>query len=110
MHTSSAYVQAAFDAGGTGYLLKSSAREEILAAVVKVLEGETYITPNLLLLRIRPSGICDSVRSCTKNSAATWTDLIEAGTGILTLYDEALTIPLGRISQFSRMVKERGQA
>ena len=47
MHTSSAYMQAAFDAGGTGYLVKSSAREEILAAVVKVLEGETYITPNL---------------------------------------------------------------
>ena len=46
-HTSSAYVQAAFKAGGTGYLVKSSAREEILAAVVKVLEGETYITPNL---------------------------------------------------------------
>ena len=47
MHTSSAYMQAAFDAGGAGYLVKSSAREEILAAVVKVLEGETYITPNL---------------------------------------------------------------
>ena len=47
MHTSSAYVQAAFKVGGTGYLVKSSAREEIMAAVVKVLEGETYITPNL---------------------------------------------------------------
>ena len=47
MHTSSAYVQADFKVGGTGYLVKSSAREEILAAVVKVLEGETYITPNL---------------------------------------------------------------
>ena len=47
MHTSSAYVQAAFKVGGTGYLVKSSAREEILAAVVKVLDGETYITPNL---------------------------------------------------------------
>jgi len=35
MHTSSAYVQAAFDREGTGYLVKSSAREEILAAVVK---------------------------------------------------------------------------
>jgi DNA-binding NarL/FixJ family response regulator len=47
MHTSSAYVKAAFKAGGTGYLVKSSAREEILAAAMKVLEGETYITPNL---------------------------------------------------------------
>ena len=47
MHTSSAYVQAAFKVGGTGYLVKSSAREELLVAVVKVLEGETYITPNL---------------------------------------------------------------
>jgi len=47
MHTSSAYVKAAFEAGGTGYLVKSSAREELLTAVMKVLEGEIYITPNL---------------------------------------------------------------
>lgn len=46
-HTSSAYVRAALRVGGTGYLVKSSAREELLAAAVKVLDGETYITPNL---------------------------------------------------------------
>ena len=47
MHTSPAYVKAAFEAGGTGYLVKSRAREELLTAVLKVLQGETYITPNL---------------------------------------------------------------
>ena len=39
MHASSAYLGAAFDAGATGYVLKTSAREEIVAAVEKVLSG-----------------------------------------------------------------------
>ena len=47
MHASPAYLQAALDAGATGYVLKSSAREEILAAVEKVLKGEFFVTPGV---------------------------------------------------------------
>jgi len=48
MHSSSAYLTAAFQAGGTGYVLKSSVREELLGAVHSVLSDRTYISPTLL--------------------------------------------------------------
>ncbi len=47
MHASPTYLQAAIDAGGTGYVLKSSAREEILAAVNQVLKGDFFVTPGV---------------------------------------------------------------
>ena len=48
MHSSSAYLTAAFQAGGTGYVLKSSVRAELLDAVQSVLSDRTYISPTLL--------------------------------------------------------------
>ena len=47
MHVNPAYLEAALSAGGTGYVLKSAAREELLDAVQTVLEGRIYITPSL---------------------------------------------------------------
>jgi DNA-binding NarL/FixJ family response regulator len=47
MHTSPTYLQAAIDAGANGYVLKSSAREEILAAVDQVLKGKFFVTPGV---------------------------------------------------------------
>jgi DNA-binding NarL/FixJ family response regulator len=47
MHASPTYLREAFHAGASGYVLKSSAREEILGAVEKVLSGGTYISPEL---------------------------------------------------------------
>jgi len=47
MHSEQKYVQAAFEAGGAGYLLKSARREELLAAVQKVLDGHIYISNEL---------------------------------------------------------------
>jgi DNA-binding NarL/FixJ family response regulator len=47
MHANPTYLQSALDVGGTGYVLKSSAREEILAAVEKSLKGELYISPGI---------------------------------------------------------------
>ena len=46
-HSSSAYVRAAFEAGGTGYVLKSDALEELLDAVQSVLKGRIYISSGL---------------------------------------------------------------
>jgi DNA-binding NarL/FixJ family response regulator len=45
MHANPAYLREALNAGGSGYVLKTSAREEIVSAVHKVLKGEVYITP-----------------------------------------------------------------
>lgn len=47
MHVNPAYLEAALDAGGSGYVLKSAARRELLEAVDSVLKGRVYITPSL---------------------------------------------------------------
>src|SRR5262245_45761301 len=47
MHVNPAYLEAALEAGGSGYVLKSAAREELLEAVKSVLTGRIYITPML---------------------------------------------------------------
>jgi DNA-binding NarL/FixJ family response regulator len=47
MHSSSAYVKAALDAGGTGYVLKSAIGEELLDAVAAVLSGRVYVSSGL---------------------------------------------------------------
>lgn len=47
MHVNPAYLEAALAAGGTGYVLKSAAREELLTAVDSAVQGHIYITPSL---------------------------------------------------------------
>jgi DNA-binding NarL/FixJ family response regulator len=47
MHSSSTYVSAAFEAGGTGYVLKSGTGDELLEAVQSVLNGRIYVSPSL---------------------------------------------------------------
>jgi DNA-binding NarL/FixJ family response regulator len=47
MHVNPAYLEAALKAGGTGYVLKSAAREELLDAITVVLSGGLYVTPTL---------------------------------------------------------------
>jgi len=47
MHVNPAYLEAALNAGGTGYVLKSAAREELLDAVRSVMSGRIYVTPGL---------------------------------------------------------------
>jgi DNA-binding NarL/FixJ family response regulator len=47
MHVNPAYLEAALNAGATGYVLKSAAREELLEAIKSVLNGCIYVTPSL---------------------------------------------------------------
>jgi DNA-binding NarL/FixJ family response regulator len=47
MHADSEMASRAICAGGSGYVLKNSAGEELLYAVQQVLEGKTYVTPTL---------------------------------------------------------------
>jgi PAS domain S-box-containing protein len=44
MHASTAYLKAAFEAGGTGYVLKSGLRDELPGAVQSVLGGRVYVS------------------------------------------------------------------
>src|SRR5277367_2354114 len=47
MHVDPAYLEAALNAGATGYVLKSAAREELLEAVDTVMSGRIYVSPSL---------------------------------------------------------------
>jgi len=47
MHTSAAYLTAAFEAGGTGYVLKSGLDHELPNAVQCVLSGRIYVSSSL---------------------------------------------------------------
>jgi DNA-binding NarL/FixJ family response regulator len=48
MHDQPGYVRRAIELGASGYLLKSAGRDEILAAITAVSEGETYIQGRLM--------------------------------------------------------------
>ena len=45
MHPDVAYAVSAFKAGGSGYVLKNSAPEELITALREGLKGRTYVTP-----------------------------------------------------------------
>ena len=55
MHASTAYIEAAFEAGGTGYVLKSEIHEELLDAIQSVLNGHIYVSPNLATKHLKRS-------------------------------------------------------
>jgi DNA-binding NarL/FixJ family response regulator len=47
MHSNAMYVREAMSTGASGYLLKTSAAEELLPAIQTILEGQVYVTPAL---------------------------------------------------------------
>ncbi len=47
MHTEKEYLYQAFSAGADGYLLKDDPETELFAAIKKVRDGQTYVSPRL---------------------------------------------------------------
>jgi len=47
MHVSPAYLEAVLNAGASGYVVKSAAREELLDAIRSVLKGQIYVSASL---------------------------------------------------------------
>jgi len=47
MHDAGAYVKAAFEAGGSGYVLKRAALRELILAIHEVLAGGSYVSPEI---------------------------------------------------------------
>lgn len=47
MHTELAYVQEAFEAGASGYVIKHSASIDLLSAIRRALLGRRYVTPGV---------------------------------------------------------------
>jgi DNA-binding NarL/FixJ family response regulator len=60
MHSERAYMQAAFEAGAAGYVLKSEEPDELLRAVQEVLTGQLYV-PKGLPVRVRNTNDPDRV-------------------------------------------------
>lgn len=60
MHTNPIYLREAMRAGGSGYVLKTSAAEELRPAIQKVLRGQVYVSsafgPDVLEMLQTPSG------------------------------------------------------
>ena len=70
MHRELGYVRRALDAGAAGFVLKTSAREELLLAVRAALQGRTFITPELAgevieSVRRRPGTAADPAAALT---------------------------------------------
>jgi DNA-binding NarL/FixJ family response regulator len=47
IHESDQYVLEVFDAGADGYCIKDASRNELMVAIDSVLEGKTYISPDI---------------------------------------------------------------
>jgi len=58
MHEDASYVRAALSAGAAGYVLKDAAYEELVDAIRKVADGQSYVAPALgakLAVQVDPS-------------------------------------------------------
>lgn len=72
MHTDEAYVREALRLGATGYVVKSAADQELLAAIRAVARGEIYIHPSLT------RSLLDNLLPVQPNlSSDPWDDLSE---------------------------------
>jgi DNA-binding NarL/FixJ family response regulator len=70
MHADPAYLNEAFKAGASGYLLKRSAGSELSQAIHSVLEGNYFVTP-LLTKGLVASAIGDAPIPATRQSVLT---------------------------------------
>jgi len=69
MHSSSAYVKAALDAGGTGYVLKSGTPDELLEAVQSVMNGRIYVSSSLLTEHLEQNPAPSATSRLSKGSS-----------------------------------------
>ena len=60
MHNDRAFIDKAFGAGASGYVLKRCAASELALAIHRVLEGQLYITP---LIEVTPQEIMQAAES-----------------------------------------------
>ena len=85
MHADMAYVDAAFRAGASGYLLKRSAATELMQAVRSVMNGKFYMTPLIT------KEVVTSFLKPTHTRLATIDDLTTRQHEILQLVAEGLS-------------------
>jgi DNA-binding NarL/FixJ family response regulator len=82
MHSSPVYLREALDAGGDGYILKTSAKEELPIAMQKVLNGQIYVSQSF------DEGVRESVGPRLKGSARPSVSLTHRQIEVLQLVAE----------------------
>jgi DNA-binding NarL/FixJ family response regulator len=86
MHADPAYVNEAFKAGASGYLLKRSAGSELLQAIQSVMDGQCYVTP------LVAKGLVQSVITGGRPQVLKDTLLTERQREVLQLVAEGMTV------------------
>lgn len=86
MHADPAYVNEAFKAGASGYLLKRSAGSELLQAIQSVMDGQCYVTP------LVAKGLVQTVISGGKPVVLRDKSLTERQREVLQLVAEGMTV------------------
>jgi DNA-binding NarL/FixJ family response regulator len=86
MHADPAYVNEAFKAGASGYLLKRSAGSELLQAIQSVMEGQCYVTP------LVAKGLVQSVITGGKPAVLQDKSLTARQREVLQLVAEGMTV------------------
>lgn len=87
IHSEREYLVAALEAGASGYVLKDSTTDELVAAMRSVLQGRTYLSPKL------QEELIDGFRRRAAGSEGdrTWETLTQRERQVLKLVAEALT-------------------
>ena len=86
MHADPAYVNEAFKAGASGYLLKRSAGSELLQAIQAVMDGQCYVTP------LVAKGLVQSVVTGEKPAVLQDKSLTARQREVLQLVAEGMTV------------------
>jgi len=86
MHADPAYVNEAFKAGASGYLLKRSAGSELLQAIQSVMDGKCYVTP------LVAKGLVQSVITGGRPTVLKEKSLTERQREVLQLVAEGMTV------------------
>ena len=82
MHSNAVYLRKALEAGASGYVLKSGAAEELLAAIEEARKGNTYISPSF------DPHILENLRHTQKQRSRASSDLTDRQRQILQLVAE----------------------
>ena len=77
MHTNAVYLRKALEAGGSGYVLKSGAAEELLSAIREARKGNIYVSPAF------GQNVLDDVRSQHSNRPGSTLELTDRQRQIL---------------------------
>ena len=86
MHADPAYVNEAFKAGASGYLLKRSAGSELFQAIQSAMDGQCYVTP------LVAKGLVQSVLTGGKPAVLKDKALTERQREVLQLVAEGMTV------------------